>query len=426
MRVLIIGGGGREHALAWKISQSPRVEKLFCAPGNAGIAEVAECVNIKAGDISGLLEFAKEQKIDLAVVGPESPLIGGIVDIFAENGIKAFGPSRLAARIEGSKVFSKELMAKYNIPTAAFKIFNNSVEASAYIESVSRGEECPIVVKAYGEALGKGAIVCSTKAEALSAIKMIMDDRAFGEAGDWVVIEERLEGPEASLMVFSDGENVLPMTPVQDHKRIFDGDLGPNTGGMGCYSPVPVVTPELYNEVLDTIIKPTIRAMKEEGCPYKGVLYTGIMLTKDGPKVIEYNCRFGDPETQVALPLIENDIVDIMEDSVGGCLDSAVIKCYNKCAVCVVCASGGYPGDYVSGMPISGLAETGAMEDVIIFHAGTKYAGGAVVTSGGRVLGVTALGDNFRSAIDRAYRAVGKINFKGMQYRKDIGQRALE
>jgi phosphoribosylamine--glycine ligase len=425
MKILIVGSGGREHALAWKIAQSPRVTKIFCAPGNAGIAKYAECVNIKAMDIPALLAFAKDQHIDLAVIGPESPLIAGIVDEFESVGISAFGPSKAAARIEGSKVFSKELMAKYGIPTADFRIFDRSCEAREHVESLCEGDECRVVVKAYGEALGKGAIVCGTKDEALGAIKMIMEDRVFGSAGDWVVIEERLEGPEASLMVFSDGESVVPLPAVQDHKRIFDGDKGSNTGGMGCYSPVPVVPPLLYDQVLDTIIKPTIDAMNSEGCPYAGLLYTGIILTEHGPKVIEYNARFGDPETQVALPLLDGDIVDIMAASAAGSLDSDEVKCYNKCAVCVVCASGGYPGDYETGKPISGLDAAESISDLMVFHAGTKLQDGQVVTNGGRVLGVTAVGDTFQSAIDRAYSAVDEIHFDGMFFRRDIGSRAL-
>ncbi len=425
MDILIIGSGGREHALGWKIAQSPNVTKLYFAPGNAGMAALGECVNIKATDIQGLLAFSSDKKVDLVVVGPEAALTIGIVDEFRAAGIPIFGPTKAAARIEGSKVFAKELMAKYGIPTSDFRVFDKSVDAKSYIESISCGDACPIVIKAYGEALGKGVTVCGTKAEALEAIELMMEARIFGAAGDKIVVEERLEGQEASLMVITDGETVLPMTPVQDHKRAFDGDNGPNTGGMGCYSPVPVVTPELYDQVLETIIKPTIQAMKSEGCTYTGVLYTGIMITKDGPKVIEFNARFGDPETQVALPLLESDFVGIIEASVNGSLDSAVMRCYNRCAVCVVCASGGYPGDYESGKPISGLDEAGAMDDVIVFHAGTKLLDGQIVTAGGRVLGVTAIGDTFRDAIDRAYAAVEKIHFDGMHYRKDIGARAL-
>jgi len=425
MKILVVGSGGREHALVWKIAQSPKVEKIYCAPGNAGIAGMAECIDIKAMDIPAICAFAKDNSIDLVVVGPESPLIVGLADELRAMGIRTFGPSKAAAAIEGSKVFSKQLMAKYGIPTANFRVFDSPDEASAYIEKISVGPDCPIVVKADGEALGKGAIVCDKKDEALQAIKSMMVDRIFGSAGDRVLIEERLIGQEASLMAITDGNTVLPMTPVQDHKRAYDNDLGPNTGGMGCYSPVPVVSPELYNQVLETIIKPTIQAMKSEGRPYTGVLYTGIILTSDGPKVIEYNARFGDPETQAALPLMETDFVEIIEASIDGSLDSLEIKCYNECSVCVVIASGGYPGKYESGKPISGLDEANAIDGVTVFHAGTKLLNNEIVTAGGRVLGVTGTGATFEKAIARAYAGVGKIHFDGMHYRKDIGKRAL-
>jgi len=424
MRILIVGSGGREHALAWKVAQSPRVGKIYCAPGNAGTARIGECANIKATDIPALLAFARDKGIDLAIIGPESPLILGIADEFRAAGIPTFGPSKAAAAIEGSKVFAKELMAKYGIPAAEFRVFDDPDEASAYIEGICGGSgECPIVVKADGEALGKGVFVCSTKDEALQAIKSIMVDRAFGKAGERVVIEERLEGWEASLMVITDGEAIVPLMPVQDYKRIYDGDRGPNTGGMGCYSPVPAVTPELYDRVLDTIVRPTVRAMKAEGCPYTGVLYAGIILTANGPKTLEFNARFGDPETQVALPLLGTDLVEIIQASLAGSLDSLEIKCYNGCAICVVVASGGYPGDYETGKPISGLGEAGAVEGVTIFHAGTRLQDGGVVTSGGRVCGVTAVGDTFKTAIRRAYSAASKIEFENIYYRKDIGAR---
>lgn len=425
MRILIVGSGGREHAIAWKIAQSPKVEKLYCAPGNAGIASVAECVNIKATDIPTLLSFAKEQKIDLAVIGPESPLIMGITDEFKAAGIPVFGPSGKAAAIEGSKVFSKELMAKYKIPSADFRSFEDADAAKAYIESISNGDDCPIVIKADGEALGKGVFVCTKKTEAMDAIKAVMVDKIFGKAGDRLIAEELLVGQEASLMAFTDGKTVLPMVPVQDHKRALDGDLGPNTGGMGCYSPVPVVTPELYSEVLETIIKPTIEAMRAEGRPYTGVLYTGIILTEKGPKVLEYNARFGDPETQVVLPLMESDMVDLIMSAVSCSLDSFEISWYNEAVVCVVIASGGYPGAYESGKPISGLKEADDLDGVTVFHAGTKLSDGNTVTSGGRVLGVTGRGKDIRSAIEKAYSGVEKIKFEGMQYRKDIGAKAL-
>ncbi|HUV05086.1 MAG TPA: phosphoribosylamine--glycine ligase [Armatimonadota bacterium] len=426
MRILIVGSGGREHALAWKVAQSPKVGKIFCAPGNGGLAHTGECVDIKATDIPALLAFAGDKGIDLAIIGPESPLILGIADEFRAAGIPTFGPSKAAAAIEGSKVFAKELMAKYAIPSAEFRVFGDPDQASACIERISGGSsECPIVVKADGEALGKGVFVCSTKDEALRAVESIMVDRVFGKAGDRLVIEERLEGQEASLMVITDGESIVPLMPVQDYKRIYDGDRGPNTGGMGCYSPVSVVTPDLRDQVLDTIIKPTVRAMKSEGCPYTGVLYAGIILTANGPRTLEFNARFGDPETQAALPLLETDLVEIIQASLAGSLDSLEVKCYNRCAVCVVVASGGYPGHYETGKPISGLEEAGAVEGVTVFHAGTKLQDGGVVTSGGRVLGVTAVGDTFKAAIERAYSAVEKVHFENMYYRKDIGARAI-
>jgi len=426
VRVLIVGSGGREHALAWKVARSPLVSRLYCAPGNAGMASLGECVNIKAMDIPALLAFAKDKGIDLAIIGPESPLIAGIADEFRAAGIPTFGPSRAAAAIEGSKVFAKELMAKYGIPAAEFRVFDDSGEAAAYIERKSGGSDAlPIVVKADGEAFGKGVFVCSTKDEALRAIKSIMVDKVFGKSGDRVLIEERLEGQEATLMVITDGRSVVPLAPLQDYKRAYDNDQGLNTGGMGCYSPVPAVPPELYERALETMIVPTLRAMQSEGCPYTGVLYTGIILTADGPKVLEFNARFGDPETQAALPLLETDLVEIIQASLAGSLDSLEIKCYNECAVCVVVASGGYPGEYETGKPISGLDEAGAVEGVTVFHAGTKLQDGQVVTSGGRVLGVTAVGDTFRTAVERAYSAVGRIHFDDMHYRRDIGARVI-
>ena len=425
MRVLVVGSGGREHAIVWKIAQSPKVTKIYCAPGNAGIAEQAECVPIKAMDIPALLAFAKDNAIDLVIVGPEAPLIAGLADELRAAGISTFGPSRAAAAIEGSKVFSKELMAKYNIPTARFRVFDKPSEANSYIEQISVGNDCPIVVKADGEALGKGVLVCDKKDEALRAIKMLMVDKAFGKAGDRVVIEERLDGQEASLMVITDGESVLPLPAVQDHKRVYDGDIGPNTGGMGCYSPVPAVTPALYSQAMEQIIRPTIRAMKAEGRPYTGVLYTGIILTTDGPKVIEYNARFGDPETQVSLPLLETDLMEIIEASLSGSLDSVEIRCYNSSAVCVAMASGGYPAEYETGKPIAGLDDASSLPGVTVFHAGTRLQDGQIVTAGGRVLGVTGLGATFSESIDRAYAGVARIHFEGMHFRRDIGQRAL-
>ena len=423
MRVLIVGSGGREHTLAWKIAQSPKVGKLFCAPGNAGMAQLGECADIKAADIPALLDFAKDKGIDLAVIGPESPLIAGLADEFRAAGIPTFGPSKAAAEIEGSKVFSKSFMAKYGIPTASFQVFDDPKKAYGYLSGLS---DFPgVAVKADGEAAGKGALICPTKEQARSAVKLIMEDMAFGKSGDRVVIEELMEGQEATLMVITDGTSAIPLMPSQDYKRAYDNDEGLNTGGMGCYSPVPVVPPELYDQILDTLIMPAIRAMRKEGRTYTGLLYTGIMLTKEGPKVIEYNCRFGDPETQVALPLMETDLVDVIMASLSGKLDSLEVKCYNECAVCVVIASGGYPGSYETGKPIHGLEEAGALEGVTVFHAGTRIQDGQIVTSGGRVLGVTGVGETFAQARDRAYAGVSKISFEGMHYRKDIGERVI-
>lgn len=426
MRILIVGSGGREHALAWKISQSPKAGKIYCAPGNAGIASIAECVNISATDIPALLAFAIEKMVDLAVIGPESPLILGIADEFRAAGIKTFGPGRKAAAIEGSKVFSKELMAKYDIPSAAYRSFNDADSAYVYIDEMCDGsDECRVVIKADGEALGKGVYICATRDQARDAVKSIMVERIFGNSGDRLIVEEMLEGEEASLMSITDGECVLPLMPAQDYKRAYDNDEGLNTGGMGCYSPVPIITGEVYDKVLKTIIIPTVRAMKAEGCTYTGLLYTGIMLTKDGPKVLEYNARFGDPETQAVLPLLQSDLIDVIMASLDHSLDSVEVNWYNKCAICVVAASGGYPGDYVKGYQISGLETAGDMADVMVFHAGTKFQEGAIVTNGGRVLGITAVGATYARAIDTAYSASDAICFKDMHIRRDIGARVM-
>ncbi len=426
MKVLIIGSGGREHALTWKVAQSPKVTKIYCAPGNAGMAQLAECVDIKVTDIPGVVAFSKEQAIDLVIIGPDNPLFDGMADELRAAGIRTFGPSKAAAAIEGSKVFSKELMKKYGIPTADFRVFDDAAEARAYIEELSGGkDELPIVVKADGLALGKGAIVCDTKLQALKAIDDMMVKKVFGEAGDRILIEERISGQEASLIVITDGTNIAPLTPAQDYKRAYDGDQGPNTGGMGCYSPVPAVPPEMYDRCIETLIKPAIAAMKAEGRTYTGTLYCGIMLTEKGPQVIEYNARFGDPETQVMLPLLETDLIEVIEASLEGRLDSLDVRCYNGCAVCVVLASGGYPGSYETGKPITGLEEAAAMDGVTVFHAGTKLVDGRIVTAGGRVLGVTGIGETFREARDRAYAGASKIKFENMHYRTDIGARVI-
>lgn len=424
MNILIIGSGGREHALAWKIRQSPLVDKIFCAPGNPGIAELAECVPIEANNLDGLVQFAREKKIDLTVVGPEHPLTNGIVDLFVFEGLKIFGPSKVAAEIEGSKVFAKQFMEKYNIPTAAYRVFTapQRYDAERYINEVP----VPIVIKADGLAAGKGVTVCETKDRALEVLKMMMDDKAFGDAGSRVVIEEFLEGEELSILAITDGKEFVALSPVQDHKRIFDNDLGKNTGGMGAYAPAPVFTEQIFETIKHTIIKPALTGMAKEGRLYKGCLYIGLMITETGPKVIEFNCRFGDPETQVVLPLLEDDLVDLMLKSISGGLPVAV-NVNDKSAVCVVVASGGYPDAYETGKEIFGLLVARSVRGVIIFHAGTAKRNDLLVTAGGRVLGITALGpaDDLQISIDNAYRAVEKITFDGAYYRSDIGKKGI-
>lgn len=420
MKILVVGGGGREHALVWKISQSPRVKKIFCAPGNAGIAGLAECVNIAADDVDTLLKFALENKIDLTVVGPEAPLMAGLVDQFEAVGLRVFGPRQRAAEIEGSKTLAKEIMEKYSIPTARYRVFEDPVPAIQYIRELG----APLVVKADGLAAGKGVIVAADTETAVQAVKEIMEDRAFGDAGNRVLVEEFLEGEEVSVLAFTDGEHVVPMVSSQDHKRVFDGDLGPNTGGMGAYSPAPVYTSEVAEFTLEKILKPTIAGLKAEGRTYRGVIYAGLMVTKDGPKVLEYNARFGDPETQPVLMRLKTDLVEIMEAILTGCLKGQEISWSEEASVCVVMASGGYPGSYQKGKPIKGLEQT--RRDVYVFHAGTALKDGETVTAGGRVLGVTARGKTIREAIESAYGTVEKIHFEGMQYRKDIGGKALK
>lgn len=420
MKILVAGGGGREHALVWKISQSPRVTEIFCAPGNAGITRLAKCVDIAGEDVAGLLTFALQEKIDLTVVGPEAPLTLGLADTFEKAGLRVFGPSARAAAIEGSKVLSKDIMAKYGIPTAGYAAFDNAARAEEYIRQIG----APCVVKADGLAAGKGVIVAETEQEAVDAVRLIMSQRAFGNAGDQVVIEEYLAGEEVSILAFTDGETVIPMLPAQDHKQIYDGDRGPNTGGMGAYAPAPICTPELYNFALEKILLPTVRAMASEGRPYSGVLYAGLMVTAGGPKVLEYNARFGDPEAQPVLMLLETDLVEIMEAIIDKRLADIEIKWKKGAAMCVVLASGGYPGSYRKGDVISGLEQE--TPGVMVFHAGTALRDGNVVTSGGRVLGVTAWGDDLPSAINLAYAGVKHINYEGMTYRRDIGQKALK
>ncbi len=421
MKVLVVGGGGREHALVWKIAQSPLVTKVYCAPGNPGIAQLAECVAIKAEEIDVLLDFARAEAIDLTVVGPEAPLTLGIVDRFQEAGLDIFGPNQAAAQLEGSKDFSKALMARYDIPTAAYRTFSDRDQAVAYI----REQGAPIVVKADGLAAGKGVVVAMNEDEAVAAVDNIMVAGAFGEAGSKVVIEEFMEGEEASFFAFTDGRNILPLASSQDHKRISDGDQGPNTGGMGAYSPAPVVTDELYEQIVEKIVRPTIDGMAKDGCPYVGILYVGLMIADGKARVVEYNARFGDPEAQPLLMRLKSDIVPVMQACARGQLTQDRLEWLDKAAVCVVMASGGYPADYEKGFPISGLEEAAAIEDLVVFHAGTALKDGQIVNSGGRVLGVTGLGRTVAEAIDKAYAGVEKISWQGVQYRRDIGQKAL-
>lgn len=420
MRVLVIGSGGREHALVWKISQSPKVDKIYCAPGNAGIGQLAECVAIKADDLDGLLDFALQNQIDLTVVGPEVPLTMGIADKFQEKGLKIFGPSGKAAEIEGSKTFAKDLMARYGIPTAKYGAFTDATEAKAFLNQVG----LPCVVKADGLAAGKGVLICETKAEAEAAVDDILVDNKFGSAGSRVVVEEFLTGQEVSMLAFTDGKTVVPMVSSQDHKRIWDGDKGLNTGGMGAYSPAPVYTDDVHAIVVPQVLEATVAAMNAEGRPFAGILYAGLMLTADGPKVLEFNARFGDPETQAVLPRLKSDLVDIFLAIIDGRLDEMQIEWYDEAAVCVVIASGGYPESSDKGRVITGLDEAAAT-GAIVFHAGTKETDGNIVTNGGRVLGISALGKDIAEAIANAYKGVEKIKFENMQYRTDIGKKAF-
>jgi len=421
MKVLVVGGGGREHALVWKIIQSPRVSRVFCAPGNAGISQLATPVPIKANDLNGLLEFASREKIDLTVVGPEDPLTQGIVDLFESRGLTIFGSSKRAAEIEGSKAFAKKMMKKYHIPTGSYEVFENPEEAMAHI----RKQGAPIVVKADGLAAGKGVIVCKTVEEAIQSVEQIMVKKTFGEAGRRVVIEECLMGEEASYIAFTDGKAILPMASCQDHKAVFDWDEGPNTGGMGAYSPAPVVSDQVHERILEKILRPIIYGMAEEGRPYKGVLYAGLMIHNGHPKVLEFNARFGDPETQPVLMRMQGDIVPILEACITGDLSQCRIEWDTRPSVCVVMASRGYPGSYEKGKIIEGLREVSQMGEVFVFHAGTALQDGRVVTNGGRVLGVTGLGEDIPRAIERTYEAVRKISWEGAHYRTDIGRKAL-
>lgn len=422
MKVLVVGSGGREHALCWKIAQSPLIDEVFCAPGNGGIAADAICVDIPAEDIGSLLKFVRDNAIDLTVVGPEAPLVAGIVDAFRTERLPIFGPDSRGAQLEGSKIFAKDLMQKASIPTAACGIFTDPKEARAYVR-----EACfSTVVKADGLAAGKGVIVTTCADEACSAIDEILVNKAFGIAGASIVVEERLIGEEASFIAICDGENIVPLASSQDHKPAYDDDLGPNTGGMGAYSPAPVLDKNAYGRVLDTILYPLIRALKDQGITYKGVLYAGLMMTEAGPYVLEFNARMGDPETQPLLMRLKSDIVPLLyETAKGGSIKNMNLAWEEGPSVCVVMASGGYPGSYEKGKLISGLGDAGRIDGVKVFHAGTKIQDDRTVTSGGRVLGVTAVDGDLKAAIDKAYRAVSLISFDGVHYRKDIGSKAL-
>lgn len=428
MKILVIGSGGREHALCWKIAGSPKCEKLYCAPGNDGMSDVAELVDIKADDIDGLVEFAKARSIGLTVVGPEMPLVAGIVDRFQDEGLKVFGPTKELAALEGSKVFAKELMKRLGVPTAGFRVFDKVEDALKHIETIKP----PFVVKADGLAAGKGVVICKTTDDGKDALSRMMIERCFGSSGDRVIIEDCLMGEEASIIVVSDGKNIVPLASSQDHKRVFDADKGPNTGGMGAYSPAPVVTDALFKDILDTAVFPVIRGLAKEGTPYKGALYAGIMITDKGPFVLEFNARFGDPETQAIMPRLKSDLVEMLERSADGNLEGFKAQWDKRPCVSVVIASGGYPGEHDKGMEIKGLEEVRKLKDAVVFHAGTKLGRRSTdghklfITSGGRVLNVTALGNDMPAAIENCYKAVRMIAFERMHYRTDIGHRAVK
>lgn len=423
MKILVVGGGGREHAIIMKLAESKRAPKLYCTPGNGGISRYAECFNVSATDIDGVVQLAKKLTVDMVVVAPDDPLVLGMVDALNAEDIMTFGPNKAAAIIEGSKVFSKDLMKKYGIPTAAYEVFTEADKAVAYIKEQN---SYPTVVKADGLALGKGVIIAQNEAEAVDAVHSIMEDKIFGESGSKLVVEEFLTGPEISVLSFTDGNVVVPMISSMDHKRALDGDHGLNTGGMGTVAPNPYYTETVAKECMEKIFVPTIKAMKDEGRTFKGCLYFGLMATPNGVKVIEYNCRFGDPETQVVLPLLNTDLVDIFEAVFRGTLEDIDIKWKSECCSCVVMASGGYPKSYPKGLEMSGMDENGQVNGVFVYHAGTKYADGKFYTNGGRVIGVTATGETLRAALDKSYKAVKKISFENAHYRTDIGKRALE
>jgi phosphoribosylamine--glycine ligase len=419
--VLIVGSGAREHALAWKIKQSPQISEVFVAPGNGGIHGLGQTVPISVDDFEELARFAHENQVDLTVVGPEVPLAQGIVDGFQKQGLRIFGPSQSAAALEASKVFAKDFMSEMGIPTASYRVFSDHDEALSYVNIIKP----PVVVKADGLAAGKGVIVCQDRPEAEDALKTIMIERAFGSAGDRVIVEDCLQGEEASLLAFTDGKQVVPMISVQDHKPVFDGDHGPNTGGMGCYAPAPVMTEELLDRAMKDILVPTVKGMADRGMEYKGILYAGLMLTEDGLQVLEYNCRFGDPETQVIVPLLDADLVALLEACMDGNLDEVPIIWRAGACVCVVLASGGYPGSYQTGKLIQGLEDASGQTNTVVFHAGTERSGDKTVTAGGRVLGVTSWDTTIQEAIDRAYHGVNQVSFEGMHFRHDIGAKAL-
>ena len=422
MKILVIGSGGREHALVWKIAQSPLVEKVYCAPGNPGIGQIAENVALKVDDLQGLLQFAQKEGIDLTVVGPELPLSLGIVDLFEEQGLKIFGARKNAAFIEASKAFSKDLMKKYHVPTAAYEVFTEVEPAVAFIDRIGT----PIVIKADGLAAGKGVVIAQTREEAVATVNDMLSGRTFGDAGARVVIEEFLRGEEASFLAFTDGKNIIPLASAQDHKAVFDGDKGPNTGGMGAYSPAPVVTPAIHERVMEEVMRRTVDGMAAEGRPYRGVLYAGLMIDGDAIKTLEFNARFGDPECQPLLMRMKSDIVPVLLAVASGDISKVKIEWHDKAAVCVVMAAQGYPGDYRKCDEITGLDKAAKLDDLFVFHAGTAMRDDKCVTNGGRVLGVTALGDDVETAIGRAYEGVSAISWNGVQYRKDIGKKALD
>lgn len=418
MRILLVGGGGREHALAWKLRHSAHCHALYAAPGNAGIAQHAECISIAPKAIPEIVAFAKQNAIDLVVAGPESPLIAGLADALQEAKIPCFGPSQAAAQLEGSKAFAKQILAQVNAPTASFAAFDDPEAAQAYLRE--RFLERPCVIKADGEALGKGVFICETLSDALDAVEFLMVERGLGEAGARIVIEDRLHGREMSLLCLTDGQTALPMPPVRDYKRALDRDRGPNTGGMGCYTPLPDATPELVETAMRQIVRPVIGEMARRGTPYKGVMYAGLMIQEEQPYTLEFNCRFGDPETQVLMPLLESDLVELALATIGGKLQETPMRFSPRAAVCIVLASGGYPHEYRTGLPIEGLKAASQLLDVLIFHAGTRAENGRIVTAGGRVLNIVGLGDTLSEARDNAYRAVQQIHFEGMHYRTDI------